>query len=103
MKQLMTKTCEVCGKEFQCGVAAKGRGCSPSCRRKILYPTGPEMVTINCAYCGKPKVMMRSRVDYYTRIGRSLFCNHRCSASRKKGKYKKRENAAKEKTYDWGW
>lgn len=68
----ITKSCEVCGKPFQCSslVAYKSRFCSNNCRAQFRRDSGVDNITVSCLICGK---------QYETnKYARQKFCSPEC-------------------------
>lgn len=69
---MVTKSCEVCGKPFQCPspVAYKSRFCSNNCKSQFRRDSGVDNITVSCQICGK---------QYETnKYAKQKFCSSEC-------------------------
>lgn len=69
---MVTKTCEVCGKPFQCStlVAGKSRFCSNNCKAQHRRDSGIDNIEVSCEVCGAKFVT--------NKYARQRFCSAPC-------------------------
>ena len=69
----ITKTCEVCGKQFETNHASqnKARFCSNNCKSAFRRMSGVDNETRYCRICGKPFIT--------NKYSRALLCSKECA------------------------
>lgn len=82
---MVTKSCEVCGKAFQCSslVAHKSRFCSNNCKAQARRNSGVDDIEVSCEICGS-----KFKTNKYAR---QRFCSAPCRKEARLAKNRNRE------------
>ncbi|MEK6878422.1 MAG: hypothetical protein AABY22_02380, partial [Nanoarchaeota archaeon] len=68
VKKMSTLYCLSCNNNI-----LSGRFCNSVCKHKYHY------IKVPCTYCGKIKIMLKSRYDRNKKNNQQIFCDHECS------------------------